>query len=294
MRARPSLRPSAPDESQTPVARLCPPREYVARPHRATRRRFAQEQELPGLLWAGCVSASIGALRNLGQAVHDLGCGLGELARGRWRHGARRLGQGLWKLPRLVLDIALSLGLRLVSAVQTRLGVEPLGARLGVRQLTELRKVFGDSVDYERVCLKMGRLGLLAFPGRAFVLGPILYVPWDPPTPPSGSGQRPLHLLVREVGRVWQYQHGGTDYGCETLWARWFAEPEDWRAALDAGRSWAELDPEQQLQFLQAAYSRSRYFMTPGQRFIDDDTGVDYTPQLEAALEELRAGRGAP
>ncbi|ATB30142.1 hypothetical protein [Melittangium boletus] len=294
MRARPSLRHSAPDDARPPVARLCPPREHVARPHRATRRRFAQELELPGLMWAGCVSASIGAMRDIGLAVHDLGRGLGELARGRWRRGARRLERGLLKIPQLFLDIALSLGLRLVSGMQTRVGVEPLGTRLGLRQLTELRKVFGDSVDYARVSLKMGRLGLLSFPGRAFVLGHVLYVPSDSPTPPSSSMQRPLHLLVREVGRVWQYQHGGTDYGCETLWARWFAEPEDWRAALNEGRSWAELDPEQQLQFLQAAYSRSRYFMSPDQRFIDDDTGVDYTPQLEAALEQLRAGRGAP
>ena len=154
--------------------------------------------------------------------------------------------------------------------------------------------MFGDSIDYDRVMLKMGKLGLLALPGRAFVFGSVLYVPWDSPTPISSAAQRPLPQLVRELCRVWQYQHGGTDYGCETLWSRRFAETMNWRAALNQGRGWAELDPEQQQQFLQSAWGQSRYFLAPDERFVDEITGVDYTPQLEAALALIRAGRGAP
>ena len=59
-------------------------------------------------------------------------------------------------------------------------------------------------------------------------------------------------------------------------------------------RARIELDPEQQLRFLQDAYTRSSYFRVPGHRFIDDDSGEDYTAQLEAALHHIRVGQGAP
>ncbi|MBM7112269.1 hypothetical protein [Archangium primigenium] len=286
--------PAPPEDAQVPVARLCTPREHVARPHRATRRHAPREGALSPLLWAGCTSAFRGASRHARRAARDVVGGLGALARGHVRMGTRRLGQAVAAPVRIVLDAALSVGLRLVSGVQTRLGHEPPGCRLGARQITELRKVFGDSLDYDRVMLKMGKLGLLALPGRAFVFGSVLYVPWDSPTPISSAAQRPLRQLVRELCRVWQYQHGGTDYGCETLWSQRFAETMNWRAALNQGRGWAELDPEQQQQFLQSAYGQSRYFLAPDERFVDDITGVDYTPQLESALELIRAGRGAP
>jgi hypothetical protein len=194
----------------------------------------------------------------------------------------------------LVLDALSSVGGRLVSGVQTRLGLEPPGCPLGARQILELRRVFGDSLDYPRVTLKVGRLGLLSLPRRPFVLGHTLYVPSRDRAVAPGGVQRPLHLLVRELTRVWQYQHGGTDYTCQTLGEPWFAESSDWRTALDGGRSWRELDPEQQARFLQTAYTRSAYFRAPGHRFVDADSGVDYTPQLEAALEQVRQGRGAP
>jgi hypothetical protein len=249
---------------------------------------------LRALLHQGLMSAGIGALKNSDAAMRCFRLGLGALAQGHLPRGGEWLARGLMRLVQLVLDLALSLGGRLVSGVQTKLGLEPPGCRLGARQRLELRRVFGDSIDYERVCLKVGHLGLLALPRRPFVLGNVLYVPSRSPLSLNGVVQRPLHLLVRELTRVWQYQNGGTDYTCQTLGKRWFTEDVDWRIALSEGRSWRELDPEQQVQFLQAAYTRSSYFRVPGHRFIDEDSGTDYTAQLEAALEQIRAGQGAP
>jgi hypothetical protein len=240
------------------------------------------------------VSAGIGALKTSGEALRCLGLGLSALARGQFHLGSARLKRGLASLVRLALDAPLSIGGRLVSGVQTKLGLETPGCPLGARQLLELRKVFGNSIDYERVCIKTGRLGLLALPRRPFVLGYTLYVPSREPLPSSGGVQRPLHLLVRELTRIWQYQYGGTDYTCQTLGGHWFAEETDWRQALREGRSWKEMNPEQQIRFLQDAYTRSSYFRVPGHRFIDDDSGVDYTAQLEAALQQIRMGLGAP
>lgn len=248
----------------------------------------------PPFLLAGLVSAGLGVLRNLWWAVKCLARGLGGLLTGKFSTGGHELLRGVMKLVQLPLDVLLSIGGRVLSGVQTLLGVEPRGGRLSPAQIAELRKVFGDSLDYERVRLKVGRLGLLSLPGRPFVLGHTLYVPRDISRKESAALQLPMHLLVQELGHVWQYQAGGTDYVCETLWSQWFGEGSDWRAALDAGRSWGELDPEQQVRLLKVAYARSGYFEGPGQRFVDEDTGVDYTGQLARALEQLRAGKGAP
>ncbi|QRK10703.1 hypothetical protein JQX13_11855 [Archangium violaceum] len=227
-------------------------------------------------------------------AVKCLVFGLAGLLVGRFARGGRNLRRAVMKLVQVPLDVLLGLGGRVLSGLQTPLGLEPRGCALSAKQLTELRKVFGDGLDYERVRLKVGRLGLLGLPGRAFVLGNTLYVPRDLPRSAAGALLLPMHLLVRGMGHVWQYQAGGTDPVCETLWARWFGDGTDWRTALDEGQSWRELDPEQQARFLQMAYARSGYFLAPGQRFVDEDTGVDYTKQLEAALEQVRTRRGAP
>lgn len=255
----------------------------------------ATRRWMPPLLLAGLVSAGLGVLRNLWWAVKCFARGLARLLTGKFSTGGRELLRAGLKLVQLPLDVLLSVGGRVLSGVQTLLGVEPVGGRLAPRQIAELRKVFGDSIDYERVRLKVGRLGLLALPGRPFALGHTLYVPRDIPRKDSSALQLlPMHLLIQEMGHVWQYQAGGTDYVCETLWSQWFGEGSDWRTALDAGRGWGELDPEQQVRLLKVAYARSGYFEAPGQRFIDEDTGVDYTGQLQQALAQLRAGKGAP
>lgn len=246
------------------------------------------------LLFSGLVSAGIGLMRSLWLALRGLALGLGSLLVGRFARGGEHLRRGVMKLVQCPLDVVLSLGGRAVSVLQEAIGWEPMACRPSAKQLAELRKVFGEGLDYERVHLKVGRLGLLSLAGRPFALGNILYVPRDIASRASGALQLAPHLLIRGMGHVWQYQNGGADYVCETLWARWFGQGSDWRSALDEGREWHELDPEQQARFLQVAYARSGYFLAPGQRFVDEDTGRDYTRQLEAALEQVRSRRGAP
>lgn len=246
------------------------------------------------LLFSGLASALLGVLRNLALAGKCLAFGLGALLVGRFARGGNLLRRGVMALVQVPLEVVLGLCGRVLSGAQTVLGLEPVGCGLGAKQLTELRKVFGDGLDYSRVRLKVGRLGLLALPGRPFTLGNTLYVPRDIPRSASGALVLPMHLLVRGVGHIWQYQTGRTDHVCETLWAQEFGDGADWRSALDEGRGWRELDPAQQARFLQVAYARSGYFLAPGQHFVDEDTGRDYTPQLEAALEQVRSRRGAP
>jgi hypothetical protein len=183
-------------------------------------------------------------------------------------------------------SVASTLGsacLGLVSAVQTLLGLEPAGRALREGELGELGKVFGGSVDLTRVRLKEGTAGLLTVFNRPFTLGNTIYVPksWVPLSRES---------LVHEVAHVWQYQHGGTAYMAKAVWAQWFGDAYQWRKGLDQGKSWAQLDPEQQAQLISDAYAADSFdalSRRPGGRDV-------YAGRVEAAIGELRAGRGAP
>lgn len=175
---------------------------------------------------------------------------------------------------------------RATSAVQMLIGVEAPGRRLAPDEVTAMRRIFGDSIDYNRVVIKEGDAGLFSANGRPFAHGNVVYVKTEEPS---------LTLLAHELVHVWQYQNGGPDNMAEALFAQAFGDAYDWRKAIAEGKSWDQMDPEQQGEFIMAAYNSG--FFAPGelegnQRFVLD--GVDYTPQLRAALQQIRAGQGAP
>ena len=105
------------------------------------------------------------------------------------------------------------------------------------------------------------------------------------------DGSIPMETLVHEMGHVWQHQTGGTDYMSEALWAQKFGDAYKWKKGLDEGKTFAQLDPEQKAELISTAY-KAGYFDHPSQGFHVD--GTDYTAQLEAALADIKAGRGAP
>jgi len=194
-----------------------------------------------------------------------------------------RVGSVLVTLLRAPINALLMVGGRALSAVQTLIGVEPAGRGLSSAETAELRKVFGDSVDYGRVRIKEGNAGLLTVFGHAFTHGETIYVL-----------KRSLPLsrdaLVHEMVHVWQYQRGGTSYMSEAIWAQWFGDAYDWRKGIEQGKSWPRLDPEQQAQLVSDAYATGIFdggSVRPG-------GGDAYAGSIQAAITELRAGRGAP
>lgn len=238
---------------------------------------------LLGLL-TGLVSAFIGVLRNAIEVVFTLASGIGRLFQKDARGGFGRLGLALVQVVQTPVDAVLMVGGRLVSAVQTLIGVEPVGRKLSAAEVTELRKVYGDSIRYGRVRIKEGDAGLLGLGGRPFTHGDVVLVPsrWLPVS---------TDLLVHELGHVWQHQNGGTDYMSEALWAQNFGDGYDFEKGLGEGRDWSELNPEQQAEFLQVAHA-SGYFNGAGGRFVYN--GVDYTARLDEAVRQVRDGQGAP
>ncbi|WP_426749963.1 hypothetical protein [Myxococcus sp. Y35] len=237
-----------------------------------------------GGLVTGAKDAVVGLIRNGVEATQTLANGLGQVFTGRFREGFTELARGLVQMVQTPVDAVLMVGGRALSAAQTLLGVEPVRRGLTAEEEAVLRHVYGDSLDYSRISIKEGNAGLLTMSGRPFVHGDTIFVP---------SKHVPLRMdtLVHEAAHVWQHQHGGIDYMSEALVAQFFGDGYDLGKGLREGKSWSQLNPEQQAELLEQGY-RAGFFEAPPKRLYVD--GVDYTAQLEAALREVRAGRGAP
>jgi hypothetical protein len=239
-------------------------------------------------LVTGVASTVVGVVRNVGETLGTVGSGLGKLFTGDWKGALRELGSALVKTVQTPVDALLMMGGRALSAVQTLLGVEPPGRELTAAELAAVKQAYGDSIDYSRVRLKTGEVGLFGLSGRAFVHGDTVYVPTESLNP---DGSIPPETLVHELGHVWQHQHGGTDYMSEALWGQHFGDGYDWKKGLDEGKAFGQLNPEQQAEFISTAFAAG-YFDHPEAGFHYN--GVDYTAALQAALQDIKAGRGAP
>ncbi|RYZ38979.1 MAG: DUF4157 domain-containing protein [Myxococcaceae bacterium] len=236
-------------------------------------------------LATGLVSTVKGAVRNVGEGVGTFFGGIGKLFQGKFGEGFKQMGLGLVKtFVQTPIDALLMGGGRALSAIQTLIGVEPPARKLSADEINTLRQVYGDSIDYSAMRIKEGNAGLFSLSGRAFTHGDTIYIP-------PGDLPMSADLLIHESAHVWQHQNGGTDYMSEALYAQNFGDAYDFEKALDEGKTWSQLDPEQQGQFLSEA-QRAGYFANPGAGYHVN--GKDYTAQLEAALAQVRAGEGAP
>jgi hypothetical protein len=236
-------------------------------------------------LATGAWNTVTGVVRNVAEGVETFFGGFGKIFSGDFSGGFKDLGLGLAKIfVQTPADAVLMMGGRLVSAVQTAVGLEPVGRKLTDAEISELKKVYGDSIDYSQVRIKEGNAGLFSLTGRPFTHGNTIYIP-DKALPLQ------TEVLVHEMGHVWQNQHGGTDYMSEALWAQNLGDGYDYEKALGEGKSWSELNPEQQAELLETAY-RQGFFDGTGRRFMVN--GVDYTDYMNNVLKQVRSGQGAP
>jgi hypothetical protein len=236
-------------------------------------------------LATGIRDTVVGVGRNLWEGMGTFFGGVGKLFTGKFKEAFQQMGSGLAKtFLQTPADALLLMGGRALSAIQTLIGVEPPGRKLSSDEIATLRQVYGDSIDYSQLRIKEGKSGLFSTTGRAFTHGNTIYIP--PENLPLTKD-----LLVHESAHVWQHQNGGTDYMSEALVAQYLGDGYEFEKGLKEGKSWSQLNPEQQAEFLQQA-QLSGYFDGPNRRFVYN--GTDYTEQLKAALEQVRAGKGAP
>lgn len=172
-------------------------------------------------------------------------------------------------------------GLVIVSLTEQALGLEAPAVKLTSEQVFELEKIFLSSVDYSKVLIKAGNSHLLTMSGRAFVMGNTIYMP---------EKQYSFDLLVHEMVHVWQHQNGGYGYIGKSLVGQYWGEGYSFVKGISGGKSWAELNPEQQASLIEHAYVNN-FFFNGEKEFIY--WGRDYTNYLKQALVELRNGKGS-
>jgi len=179
------------------------------------------------------------------------------------------------------VDAALMLTASGVSAVETVGGVEPLGRAPSAAELAELKKVFGDSIDYSKIRIKEGD-NLMTLGGSARTIGNTIYIP---------EGKLPNNaLLVHEATHVWQFQQGGDDYMSESLFAQSVGDGYNYQQAISEGKQWSELNPEQQGDLIRDAYRNGYFNSTPGNWMGNPNM----TTYMNNVLPQLRAGTGTP
>ena len=180
--------------------------------------------------------------------------------------------------------------LMLVDAVQTLLGVQARKRPLTARERAILLRVFGHSLDYDRIRVAAGKAGLfsaLNTRSRPFVIGFNIYM-----LKPFSSG-----TLVHECVHVWQYQHGGTRYIGNSiihqLYGRFIDkryDPYCWEEPLQAcGGDWQALPSvEAQAQFIQDVFELGKFRHSNPARAAEKGEGAFFSETTADGCREFR------
>ena len=270
---------------------------------------------------------TFGTLRDVARApfelgmdfVQDLGRSAGHLFKGEFGQAAKSFGGAFLNLGKGVAGRGLDVLMRnvqgLTDIVELAAGREPsrpLSEVLTPDQMAEMRAIYGDSIDFDLVRVKQGSwthdLGM-----AAHVVGNTVYLPNSDFNADGSLTSSGFDTAIHEMGHVWQNQNGGGDYIHEALWANAVASVEtgnrnnayNWRLAVAEGKSFAQMNPEQQADLIEQAALALR---DDGRITADDWASISQpgdSPMRFAlsdqelavvldALESVRAGVGAP
>ena len=184
--------------------------------------------------------------------------------------------------------------LELVHAVLLQVGERPLT----VPERDMLTRVYRNSVNLNVVRVIVGNAGIFSINNSAFALGNKIYMKGrDPATH--------LDTLVHECCHVWQYQHKGTRYLSDALWAQATLPGAvySWIDELARGHlRWQDFNLEAQASFLDRIFNSGiqlRLTHTIGEFYDDDPVGpnvefnVNNTDYTVLARESVAYVRGA-
>jgi hypothetical protein len=204
----------------------------------------------------------------------------------------------LWQKP---FNAFLLIGGSVVGTTQTFLGLEPKGRELTPKVTNKLQKIYADSLDFAKIRLKEGEIGLFGFGGAPFTYCNTIYIPAGrlPPAEHPDYEDALIDLLAHEVHHVWQYQNGGADYMSDSLVNQFAAHLKtgtrngayDFERGINEGKTWAQLNPEQQAYLIEKSYKQG-LFEDENARLIWND--IDYTDYAREAIRQMRLREGAP
>ena len=238
----------------------------------------------------GAFHTVAGIARNLIESGLKIGDGIGQILKGNFSDGFGTIGKALFSgvIQTPIDAILMSLG-STVSAVQTLIGLEQPGKKLTPSQISMLREIYGDSIDYDSIRIKEGSAGLFSTNGRPFTLGNTIYLK---------DAFASDELLAHEVFHVWQHQNGGTDYMSEAIYSQEKGKGYDWQQSVPQ-TPFEQLEPEQQAELIEDALAAG-YFDASNpatyhqfEALIDGQT-VDLSAYMADALKKIHAGVGAP
>lgn len=236
----------------------------------------------------GITAMGTGAVRSATEAGGMLANGVGKLLSGDgsgWDDVGKSFVKMLFTTP---MDGFVTLGGQLVSGAQVLVNAEPRGRKLTENEVQELRRVFSDSITYDRIRIKDGSANVFGDrDSSAFVHLYTIYMK-------SPDPKQYLSTLVHEVTHVWQFENGGTDYMSEAVWSQRHGKGYDWWKSVP-GTAWGDLEAEEQAELLEDAYQFSYFRSHTFTRDVDGD-GVpdDLSRYMNTAVAQLRAGEGAP
>lgn len=213
----------------------------------------------------------------------------------------------LWK--RVVLGpigAAASLVVTAVSGLQELFYLQPEPLPLTDLQKIVLRMVFNDSINVDKIevvfttlLLDGGTWGARSAP---YTIGHTIYFP----TSAKGKYSLSNQTLVHESVHVWQFENGGPSYTVESVWVQATGKAGavtttpgyDFDNALAAGKTWCDLNPEQQAKLIDYAYGYPPGIDPPAtfpvaNQFQVPLGGPDYIAIFLDAIEMLRSRQGA-
>jgi hypothetical protein len=175
--------------------------------------------------------------------------------------------------------------------------------RLTATEITYLREIYRDSVDYSRVTITRGSALATASAtttGNTVNLEASQFVGDTMDLSPSG-----FLVLAHEMGHVWQYQHGGLAYIPQSLIAQYRASRAtgsrnaayEWRPMAQRGVPWADWNPEQQAECMSDYNEALRRSQARGGRSDGSAQELEDNQTLALAqpyVDLVRQGIGAP
>jgi hypothetical protein len=231
----------------------------------------------------------VGFWKEVGAGWKQVGDGIGDMADGDWKEGFADVGRGLLKgsgvqpkVDGFLLDVRQN-----VSAIQTLIGVEKPSRGLTPDEIALLRPVYGDSIDYSRIRIKEGSAGIGDLNNRPFTSGNTIYMKMNKPDPADTRATAEWQAtLVHEMAHARQFQRHGAGYQSESLAAQaryGKDEAYNWTRGMAEGKSWSELNPEQQAHLIEDAW-KAGFFSNPAATFGDAAT----TSYMRQRLAEMQ------
>ncbi|MEZ0266032.1 MAG: hypothetical protein ACAI43_14990 [Phycisphaerae bacterium] len=204
--------------------------------------------------------------RALPETAITFGEGMADAAgwalKGEWGKAAESFGLAFANSGARLVGGVVDSGARILQGaadiVQVGLGLAPPSRGLNDDEIALLKEVYGDSIDYESVRIKFGGPLNADINGRARVIGNTIYMPSSDANQPlfttDAAGNKTLttfgETLFHESAHVWQGQNGGGDYIHKALWGQIAGDGYDYEKAIGEGKSFAEMNPEQQGDYL--------------------------------------------